>query len=155
MAGGVEIVFRGTHEMAAGFARLSVRAEMASKEAVHFTALALVRQAKINSTGPPRLARTGTTGARPGTGPGVVSGRHRNSIRIVEQGPVGRFGWFADVAPTMVYSRRLELGFTGTDSLGRNYNQPAYPYLAPALHFVHTYVAEPAFRRAWSAALTH
>lgn len=28
-------------------------------------------------------------------------------------------------AYTMVYARRLEFGFTGVDSLGRNYNQPA------------------------------
>ncbi|HTJ49442.1 MAG TPA: hypothetical protein VL443_08330 [Cyclobacteriaceae bacterium] len=31
------------------------------------------------------------------------------------------------------YARRLELGFNGTDSLGRTYNNPAEPYLTPAL----------------------
>jgi hypothetical protein len=31
------------------------------------------------------------------------------------------------------YSRRLEEGFTGTDILGRSYNQPAEPYLLPAV----------------------
>ncbi len=30
--------------------------------------------------------------------------------------------------------RRLELGFVGTDSLGRNYNQAPEPYLQPTLN---------------------
>lgn len=30
------------------------------------------------------------------------------------------------------YARRIEHGFTGTDSLGRFYNQPAQPYVRPA-----------------------
>lgn len=29
--------------------------------------------------------------------------------------------------------RRLEFGFVGTDSIGRNYNQPPYPHWRPAL----------------------
>ena len=31
------------------------------------------------------------------------------------------------------YARRIEFGFVGPDSLGRNYNQAAQPYLRPAL----------------------
>jgi hypothetical protein len=30
------------------------------------------------------------------------------------------------------YARREEMGFTGSDALGREYNQPAHPYLRPA-----------------------
>jgi len=30
------------------------------------------------------------------------------------------------------YARRLEFGFIGTDSLGRHYHQPAFPYMRPA-----------------------
>jgi hypothetical protein len=33
----------------------------------------------------------------------------------------------------VVYAKRIEEGFHGTDSLGRRYNQPAYPFLRPAL----------------------
>jgi len=29
--------------------------------------------------------------------------------------------------------RRLEFGFTGTDSLGRTYDQPPYPHVGPAV----------------------
>lgn len=32
----------------------------------------------------------------------------------------------------IIYGPRLEFGFVGKDSLGRTYNQPAYPYLRPA-----------------------
>lgn len=35
------------------------------------------------------------------------------------------------VGPTMVYSRRLELGFDGADSLGRIYHQKPRPYMKP------------------------
>jgi len=31
------------------------------------------------------------------------------------------------------YARRIELGFNGTDSIGRKYNQPPYPYFTPGL----------------------
>lgn len=34
---------------------------------------------------------------------------------------------------TVPYARRLELGFVGTDSLGRRYNQAPRPYLRPGL----------------------
>lgn len=30
------------------------------------------------------------------------------------------------------YARRIEFGFSGVDSLGRHYNQPAQPYMRPA-----------------------
>jgi len=37
------------------------------------------------------------------------------------------------VGSNVVYARRLELGFVGTDSLGRKYNQAPRPYLRTAL----------------------
>lgn len=36
------------------------------------------------------------------------------------------------------YARRIELGFVGTDSLGRRYNQSGKPYLAPAARMEET-----------------
>ena len=36
------------------------------------------------------------------------------------------------VGPTVPYGRRIELGYSGTDSKGRTYNQPPHPYLRPA-----------------------
>lgn len=32
------------------------------------------------------------------------------------------------------YAKRIERGFVGKDSLGRRYNQPAQPYMRPALN---------------------
>ena len=37
------------------------------------------------------------------------------------------------VGSNLEYARRVELGFTGKDKLGRYYNQAAKPYLRPAL----------------------
>ena len=36
------------------------------------------------------------------------------------------------VGPTVPYGRRIELGYSDTDSKGRTYNQPPHPYLRPA-----------------------
>lgn len=41
--------------------------------------------------------------------------------------------WSSRTYPTTVYSRRIELGFHGNDSLGRHYSQSGQPYLTPGL----------------------
>ena len=59
-----------------------------------------------------------------------LTGNLRRSGRLDErtQGEVAVvFG-----GPGAPYARRIELGFSGQDSLGRRYNQPARPYLRPA-----------------------
>lgn len=38
----------------------------------------------------------------------------------------------ASVGTNRPQGRRLEFGFVGTDSLGRSYDQPAYPHFGPA-----------------------
>lgn len=43
---------------------------------------------------------------------------------------------------TAAYSRRLEYGFTGTDSLGRSYNQPARGYVRLAVQQWQSIVAQ-------------
>jgi hypothetical protein len=55
----------------------------------------------------------------------------RESIKVSEVSQVGPGRWMSKTGPTQTYGRRVELGFTGTDVLGRRYNQPAYPYLQP------------------------
>ncbi len=65
------------------------------------------------------------------TPPRVLTGRLRTSIThrvsIDGRNVVGVVG------TNVPYARRLELGFSGTDSKGRNINQGARPYLVPAL----------------------
>lgn len=150
--GMTRVVWTGGREMVAALRRMNENVRYGSRVGVQRTAAALIKQAKINATNPP--PRVGLDAGRdPGTGPAVVSGRLRKSIVITSQGPTGRWGWEATVAPTVVYARRIELGFSGTDSRGRNYNQPAYPYFGTAYHFVMSVVARRQFEMAWAEAL--
>lgn len=61
----------------------------------------------------------------------VVSGALRDSIdtQIVSQSETQVV---AQIAPHTPYAHRIERGFIGIDSLGRNYHQPAEPYMRPA-----------------------
>ena len=88
----------------------------------------------------------------PGEPPAVDTGRLRGSISInwtgsgMAKGKVESPAKAEDgvgqptkeltgvVGSNVVYARRMELGFVGTDSLGRKYNQGPRPYLRPALH---------------------
>ena len=63
----------------------------------------------------------------------VKTGTLRRSIRsFVSRDDPAEVGY--SVAPTVVYARRIELGFQGPDSLGRVYHQAPRPYLKPAVH---------------------
>jgi hypothetical protein len=74
----------------------------------------------------------------------VLSGTLRRSWDTRE-GPTSTGIFSAFTGPTMVYARRIELGFKGTDSLGRTYNQVPHPYVRPAytdsLPAVKTFIA--------------
>lgn len=55
----------------------------------------------------------------------------------VSRGSGGQFTQMTGSATVLVgtvapQAMRLELGFVGTDSLGRNYNQPPFPHWGPA-----------------------
>jgi hypothetical protein len=70
----------------------------------------------------------------PGEPPFMQSGNLSENIRVeraVSDGNIvrGRFG----VRDNIPYARRLELGYYGVDSLGRNYSQAPRPFLRPAL----------------------
>lgn len=56
----------------------------------------------------------------------VETGTLRRSITTVTTGDG------VAVGSNLVYARRIELGFSGTDSLGRAFDQPPQPYLRPA-----------------------
>jgi|SRR5690606_8217383 len=52
-----------------------------------------------------------------------------------EHAPVEKPNYLAlRVGTNVVYAPRVEFGFVGKDSLGRNYNQKAKPYLRPILN---------------------
>lgn len=77
-------------------------------------------------------------------GPNAPTGDYRRSIsRRVVKGAVSSTGFVGTDKPQ---GRRLELGFSGQDALGRNYDQPPYPHFGPALDEV-----TPAFEAAIAA----
>jgi len=138
----------------------------AAKQASHTMSLSFIAAAKRNATGPARIAgRERRTRAKKGQpsrtlswgagGPGVVTGFMRNSIQVrTDTGGGGH--WETTVHPSGPYYRRLEFGFTGTDSIGRRYAQPPYPFLRPALDTAHRIayrrLAVKEFRRVITAA---
>ena len=151
------VKWEGVPEFRAALSRLIAASSVGNRMAVQTTAAALIKQAKLNATGPARRGkrRVGTGGITipwSAGGPGVVTGRLRNSITVLKQGADG-IGYSADVGPTVIYSRRIELGFTGEDSMGRHYNQPPYPYFRPAFTYTMTVAAPILYREAWRKAL--
>jgi HK97 gp10 family phage protein len=63
----------------------------------------------------------------------VKSGTLRRSIRRTKLAQFSATGYMAECGPTVKYGRRIELGFKGTDSLGRKYNQNGRPYFEPGV----------------------
>jgi hypothetical protein len=72
--------------------------------------------------------RTGPPGPRLLTG-NYVRSINRRTTRLPTMS-------MAEVGTNAPQGRRLELGFTGTDSLNREYDQPPYPHFAPGLEEV-------------------
>lgn len=83
----------------------------------------------------------GNASGRPG--PRVITGDYRRSIngRIAEVGPGGVVG---EIGTNAAQARRLEYGFFGPDSLGRQYRQPPYPHFQPALGDIARFAEERA-----------
>jgi hypothetical protein len=61
----------------------------------------------------------------------VRSGRLRDSLRFKITRGIRRVR--ARIGSTLFYAHRTEFGFHGRDKRGRNYSQPARPFLRPAL----------------------
>lgn len=74
---------------------------------------------------------TGQPASAPGEPPHVLLGRLRQSIthRVFQR--AGE--WVGVVGTNVIYARRLELGFVGTDARGRNVNQAPRPFIRPAI----------------------
>lgn len=118
MADGIVVDDGGT--IAATAAALTAGGVMAGARAMNLVrhwGVELHRQAQANASGRP--------------GPRVITGNLRRSITL-RTGVSGGTAW-ALVGTNAPQARRLELGFHGTDSRGRTYSQPPYPFLRPAL----------------------
>jgi hypothetical protein len=69
--------------------------------------------------------------ARGRPGPRAITGDYNRSI----VGDSERSGTriTGQIGTSAAQGRRLELGFVGTDSLGRNYQQPPFPHFGPSV----------------------
>lgn len=74
----------------------------------------------------------GNASGRPG--PNVITGAYRNSWRPETHRLA--YGAVCTIGTDLPYGRRLEFGFTGTDSLGRYYDQPPFAHVQPALGYI-------------------
>lgn len=68
------------------------------------------------------------------------SGATQTSIVTLHITHLGLGSWMSETGPTVPWGRRLELGFHGVDSLGRNYGPPnkgqaERPFLRPGLRY--------------------
>lgn len=93
---------------------------------------ASVAAQKMVTLGGQIIAANAKRAANGRPGPNVLTGSHRRSFGVHHVQGSGAT-WESETGPTMAYSRRLELGFDGADSLGRVYRQPPYPSLRPGL----------------------
>ncbi|WP_416520006.1 hypothetical protein [Streptomyces achromogenes] len=90
-------------------------------------------QKGIQHTATLGIARIGgNASGRPG--PNVITGAYRNSWRPEMHGLP--YGAMCTIGTDLPYGRRLEFGFTGTDSLGRYYDQKPLPHVQPALGYI-------------------
>ena len=135
-----------------GIDELVKAVDHATKTAVSEGASLIEREAKKGFAG---QHNQGTPRPNPDeTRPYSVTSALRRSIHRTPTTParVGRGSYLQSVAPTMAYGRRIELGFSGTDSLGRLFNQRPYPFLQPAVRRV-TPMLPAVFIRSWRRAL--
>ena len=134
---------------------LKARVNVATRDAVALGGHEIEREAKLQFNPGSGGAESPHVGSRPN----VISGTLRRSIKLIPDSPfsTGLGQWQVSVAPTTIYGRRVELGFTGQDSLGRVYGPPAnparYPYLKPGLDKALP-ILPRIFTDTWRAALT-
>jgi len=110
-------VFTNARAVGAEFTAAAVAADSSVRKTIAHHAMLLQTKVKSKASGRP--------------GPRAVTGDYRRSIsrRVSTHGPMT----VGQVGTNSPQGRRLEMGFTGTDSLGRYYDQPPYPHFGPAL----------------------
>lgn len=116
MAGNVTITV-DAGQVAANLAAYGVRVHEAIVGTTRMYGQLLVTAVQRNASGRP--------------GPRAITGDYRRSwsMRLEQDGA----SVVATAGTNRPQARRLEYGFTGTDSLGRHYRQPPYPHVRPAL----------------------
>ena len=129
----------GVSELHAATAHLVETLTVASREIVSVLAAKTEAGAKANFSGTHAKGQPHVGGSQPN----IVSG---NARRQIMTDPVKGYGFgvfAASVAPTAVYSRRLELGINGTG---------AYPFFTPAVNATRKEAVAVAYK-IWATAL--
>ncbi len=119
----------GAAAVRAALNKAMVGADMASREITTKGAAIVEAAAKRNFEGSHARGEPHQGGDKPN----VVSGDLRRSIRHEAVARLGVASYGTVVGPSVVYGRRIELGFLGQDSRGRKYHQPPFPYFVPAV----------------------
>ena len=92
--------------------KIDIATYTATKQAAHNI------EANIKASfGPAHAAGTPKTSEKPQS----ITGYLRRSIEVLSIYPTAPDIWQARIAPQTIYARRIELGFTGQDALGRIY----------------------------------
>lgn len=127
MAEVFEIKIEGVEKLLSHFAGLEKELDKALLTATAAGAAVVAREAAINSRA------GGEGGVRVNDDfPMLQTGNLKRSITLLEQKKkAGQVE--IKVGSDMDYARRLELGFSDTDSKGRVYHQRPRPFLRPAL----------------------
>lgn len=125
-----------------GFARAAMHIEgavikkISTGQPVRRTSESWTIDASGNAVVRPGGRLVGLDPSKPGEPPKVLYGRLRQSIKAA----IARMGTNAfsaklslKVGSNVEYARRLEYGFVGQDSLGRNISQAPRPFFRPAL----------------------
>jgi hypothetical protein len=141
----------GINEAIAALAEMDKRVDVATMTTTIQVAAEVEARAKKNFVGSHRPGQPHVTNGPPDR-PNIVTGTLRRSIHFTPTAKLAG-GYTTTVGPSTVYGRRVELGFVGTDSLGRTYNQPAFEYFGPAVKEVRVRAQEIATTN-WAAAIT-
>lgn len=135
----VSFHFEGVSNFEGAVDALIVRVMLATNTGLTEAGHVVEARAKMNASGRP--------------GPNVVTGTLRRSIHTEGPSNYGNAGRQIKIGPSVIYGRRVELGFHGDDSLGRHYATLGFPYLGPALETLRTTLLPGIFRQAWAAAV--
>lgn len=85
---------------------------------------------RVNEVFAPIVVDTAKQFATGRPGPNIITGAFYRSIHVIGTWAMG-FAFGSDEPQ----AERLEYGFIGRDSMGREYNQPPYPSMRPALWY--------------------
>jgi len=141
-ADGITVRVEGAQATIAAFRAGSRLLNSRMRRTVRFHTSALRTKVRANASGRTGIEYNDPRGGPSGEiGPRVQTGDYRRSISAAFYSDSD--GYTGEVFTSAPQGRRLELGFFGSDSLGRTFKQRAYPHFRPAFD-----AQEPLFNRA-------